>query len=99
MTKNEKIKQSHKETHLKRKTQYLKVFELKVNCHHTSKEDFQKLNDCFRQAKWVINDVIGSNDIFNYNYKDHRREKENLLGIKEKRCRKNIERKILILIN
>ena len=72
MTKNEKIKQSHKETHLKRKTQYLKVFELKVNCHHTSKEDFQKLNDCFRQAKWVINDVIGSNDIFNYNYKDHR---------------------------
>lgn len=26
----------------------------------------------FRQAKWVINDVIGSNDIFNYNYKDHR---------------------------
>lgn len=46
MTKNEKIKQSHKETHLKRKTQYLKVFELKVNCHHTSKEDFQKLNDC-----------------------------------------------------
>ena len=72
MTKNEKIKQSHKETHLKRKTQYLKVFELKVDCHHTSKEDFQKLNDCFRQAKWVINDVIGSNDIFNYNYKDHR---------------------------
>ena len=72
MTKNEKIKQSHKETHLKRKTQYLKVFELKVNCHHTSKEDFKKLNDCFRQAKWVINDVIGSNDIFNYNYKDHR---------------------------
>jgi len=72
MTKNEKIKQSHKETYLKRKTQYLKVFELKINCHHTSKEDFQKLNDCFRQAKWVINDVIGSNDIFNYNYKDHR---------------------------
>ena len=72
MTKNEKIKQSHKETHLKRKTQYLKVFELKVDCRHTSKEDFQKLNDCFRQAKWVINDVIGSNDIFNYNYKDHR---------------------------
>ena len=47
MTKNEEIKQSRKETHLKRKTQYLKVFELKVNCHHTSKEDFQKLNDCF----------------------------------------------------
>ena len=72
MTKNEQIKQTLKETRERRKTQIIKVFELKINCHHTSKEDYKKLNDCFRQAKWVINDVIGSNDIFNYNYKDHR---------------------------
>ena len=42
MTKGEKIKKAKHETHLKRKTQTLKVFELKVNCHHTSKEDFKK---------------------------------------------------------
>ena len=64
MTKNEQIKQTLKETRERRKTQIIKVFELKINCHHTSKEDYKKLNDCFRQAKWVINDVIGSNDIF-----------------------------------
>ena len=73
MTKNEQIKQTLKETRERRKTQIIKVFELKINCHHTSKEDYKKLNDCFRQAKWVINDVIGSNDIFHYEYKEHRK--------------------------
>ena len=41
MTKNEKIKQSNIETRLKRKSQILKVFELKINCHHTSKKHFK----------------------------------------------------------
>lgn len=53
MTKNEQIKQTLKETHERRKTQIIKVFELKVNCHHTSKETFKKLNEMFRQAKWM----------------------------------------------
>ena len=67
MTKNEQIKQTLKETHERRKTQIIKVFELKVNCHHTSKETFKKLNDMFKQAKWVINDVIGSKEnVFKY---------------------------------
>lgn len=73
MTKNERIKQSRIETRLKRKTQILKIFELKVNCHHTSKEDFKKFNEIFKQAKWIQNDVIASNDVFHYNYKDHRK--------------------------
>ena len=74
MTKNEQIKQTLKETHERRKTQIIKVFELKVNCHHTSKETFKKLNDMFKQAKWVINDVIGSKEnIFKYDYKEHRK--------------------------
>ena len=72
MTKNEKIKQSNIETRLKRKTQTLKMFELKINCHHTSKEIFQKLADIFKQAKWVVNDVIASEDIFKYKYNEHR---------------------------
>ena len=74
MTKNEQIKQTLKETRERRKTQIIKVFELKVNCHHTSKETFKKLNDMFKQAKWIINDVIGSKEnIFKYDYKEHRK--------------------------
>ena len=74
MTKNEQIKQTLKETHERRKTQTIKVFELKVNCHHTSKETFKKLNDMFKQAKWVINDVIGNEEgAFKYDYKEHRK--------------------------
>ena len=72
MTRNEKIKQSNIETRLKRKTQVLKVFELKINCHHTSKETFQKLADTLKQAKWVVNDVIACEDVFKYKYTEHR---------------------------
>ena len=39
----QKIKDSLKATKERRKTQTIKVFELKVNCHHTSKETFKKL--------------------------------------------------------
>ena len=38
----QKIKDSLKATKERRKTQVIKVFELKVNCHHTSKETFKK---------------------------------------------------------
>lgn len=72
MTKNERIKRSNIETRLKRRNQTLKVFELKINCHHTSKEIFRKLADTFKQAKWIVNDVISSDDIFEYKYTEHR---------------------------
>ncbi len=73
----QKIKDSLKATRERRKTQVLKVFELKVNCHHTSKETFKKFNDCFKQAKWVYNDMLNygnveGNDIFDYEYLDHK---------------------------
>lgn len=72
MTKNQQIAATMRETYLRRETQKLKVFELKINCHHTSKEDFTKLNQYFKEAKWITNDVIASEDIFHYEYKDHR---------------------------
>lgn len=50
----------------------MKVYELKVNCHSTSKEDFAKFQNMFLQAKWIANDCIASENIFNYNYKDHK---------------------------
>lgn len=72
MTKNQQIAATMRETYLRRETQKLMVFELKINCHHTSKEDFAKLNLYFKEAKWITNDVIASEDIFHYEYKDHR---------------------------
>lgn len=74
------------ETRLRRQKQVIKVFELKVNCHQTSKETFNKMKNCFIQAKWVYNDMLNlskindesqnnteSVDIFEYNYQDHKK--------------------------
>ena len=72
MTKNEQIKQTLLETRERRRNQILKVYELKVDCHHLSKESLQKLNYMFTQTKWVQNDMIASDDIVHYEYKDHR---------------------------
>lgn len=72
MTKNEQIRQTLLATRERRQSQFLKVYELKVNVHNTSKEDFALFNSLFIQAKWIQNDVIASEDIFNYSYKDHR---------------------------
>ena len=72
MTKNEQIKQTLLETRERRQNEILKVYELKVNCHNTSKDDFRKLNFMFTQTKWIQNDMIASDDIFKYEYKEHR---------------------------
>ena len=72
MTKNEQIRQTLLATREKRQNQVLKVYELKVNVHSTSKEDFALFNSLFIQTKWIQNDMIASNDIFNYDYKNHR---------------------------
>jgi len=71
----QKIKDSLNATRERRKTQTIRVFELKVNCHHTSKETYKKFDECFKQAKWVYNDMLNfgeENDIFKYEYKDHK---------------------------
>lgn len=73
----QKIKDSLRATKERRKVQTIKVFELKVSCRHTSKETFKKLNECFKQAKWVYNDILNygnveGNNIFKYEYLDHK---------------------------
>ena len=72
----QKIKNSLKATHERRKTQIMKVFELKVNCHHTSKETFKKMDDYFVQSKWVYNDMLRTSEngenIFKYEYNHHK---------------------------
>lgn len=73
MSKNENIQKGLLELKARRKTQQIKVYELKVNVHSTSKEDFAKFNSMFVQAKWVVNDCIASEDIFTYKYNEHKK--------------------------
>lgn len=74
----QKIRNSLKATRERRKNQSIKVIELKVNCHQTSKETFAKMNNCFKQAKWIENDMLAwsekcdKNNIFKYEYLDHK---------------------------
>ena len=68
----QQIKESLIATRERRKSQSIKVIELKVNCHHTSKETFAKMREYFKQAKWVTNDMIASDDVMKYYYKEHR---------------------------
>lgn len=75
----QKIRDSLNATRERRKSQTIKVFELKVNCHHTSKETFAKMSNCFKQAKWIENDMLAwskkadeENNIFKYEYLDHK---------------------------
>ena len=68
----QQIKESLIATRERRKSQSIKVIELKVNCHHTSKETFAKMREYFKQAKWAANDMIASDDVMKYYYKEHR---------------------------
>jgi transposase len=74
----QKIKDSLNATRERRKAQTIKVIELKVNCHQTSKETFAKMDNCFKQAKWIENDMLAwsekcdENNVFKYEYLDHK---------------------------
>ena len=65
-------------TKARRQSQVCRVFELKVSIRHNSKETFQKLAQCFKEAKWVINDMLSlskvnpGNSMFDYKYTEHR---------------------------
>lgn len=90
----QKIRNSLIETRERRKSQDIKVIELKVNCHQTSKEIFAKMNECFKQAKWAVNDMLATSkiadenhNIFKYEYLDHKlihRIDKNKSSIEEK---------------
>ena len=73
-----RIKASMAETHARRKSQICRVFELKVSIRHNPKSVFDKLSNCFKEAKWVINDMLSlskgnpDNSMFNYKYTEHK---------------------------
>jgi len=73
-----KIRASMSATKARRQTQVCRVFELKVSIRHNPKETFQKLAQCFKEAKWVINDMLSlskdnpGNSVFDYKYTEHK---------------------------
>ena len=73
-----RIRASMSATKARRQTQVCRVFELKVSVRHNPKETFQKLSQCFKEAKWVINDMLSlskdnpDNSIFDYKYTEHK---------------------------
>ena len=73
-----KIRASMSATKARRQTQVCRVFELKVSIRHNPKSVFEKLAQCFKEAKWVINDMLSiskdnpDNSIFDYKYTEHK---------------------------
>ena len=66
------------ETRARRQTQVCRVFELKVSIRHNPKDVFTKLAQCFKEAKWVINDMLSFSNksedasLFDYKYTEHK---------------------------
>ena len=73
-----KIKASMAETHARRATQVCRVFELKVSVRHNPKEVFTRMAQWFKEAKWVVNDMLTFSNktkdatLFDYKYTDHK---------------------------
>ena len=73
-----KIRASMAATKARRQTQVCRVFELKVSISHNPKSVFERMSQCFKEAKWVINDILSlsktnpDNNIFDYKYNEHK---------------------------
>lgn len=69
MTKSEQIKNSLAETRLRRTEQTCKVYELKIDKSHLSKEKLLHLNRLFLEAKWLYNYQLSQENVFEFDYK------------------------------
>ena len=73
-----RIRESISETRARRQTQVCRVFELKISVRHNPKDVFTKLAQCFKEAKWVVNDMLSlsnkseDNSLFDYKYTEHK---------------------------
>jgi len=65
-SKNNKIKETQKATKERRKGMVCRVFELKIIKNKLNKAKLGHLNSLYREAKWLRNAVIGSDDIFGF---------------------------------
>lgn len=67
VTKNEQIKESLKATRARHKNMACRVFEVKVIKNKLSKEKMTHINNVFKEAKWLRNAVLASEDVFSFN--------------------------------
>lgn len=65
-SKNEKIAASFKATKERRKKQSPRVVDLKIITNKLSNTQSEALERLFVEAKWVYNDIVGSEDAFSY---------------------------------
>lgn len=70
LEKNASIKKSLAETKIRRQGQDVKVFEIKIDASHLSKEKERKLELAFVQAKWIYNYCLDSEDMFSLESKE-----------------------------
>lgn len=85
LTKNERIKQTRQRTREKRKSQDCRIFEVKVDKSHLSKEKLYHLKMLFIEAKWLYNYQLSLEDVFSLSYKMKEVEVLNREGQKERR--------------
>ena len=72
MMKQEQIdqwKKTRHETKERRLSQICKVYKLKIDKSHLSLDKLDHLNKLFLEAKWLYNDILSQESIFNYNTK------------------------------
>ena len=95
MTKSEQIKKSIQQTKEKRKSQVCKIFEIKFDKSHLSKEKRTFLNMLFVEAKWIYNFQLSQEDIFKCSDKLKEVEVLNKDKQKEKREIKNLSSQMI----
>ncbi|MFX0094039.1 MAG: RNA-guided endonuclease InsQ/TnpB family protein, partial [Candidatus Hodarchaeota archaeon] len=69
LSKNERIKASLQATRARRKNQRCRVYQLKIDKSHLAQETLKHLQTLFLQAKWFVNAIIESPDIFAFDAK------------------------------
>ena len=62
-------KQSIKRTRKRRKSQTCKVYQIKFDYSHLSKEKKEYLSRIFLEAKWLYNHILSLEDVFSFDTK------------------------------
>lgn len=70
LSKSSKIKQTIAQNRVRRSVMFLKVFTVKVDDSHLSKEVKKKLENVFTEAKWLYNDMLTNENFFTRDQKD-----------------------------
>lgn len=68
-TQKQKLKETFRETRERHSEMDVHVYTVKLDESHLSIDQYEHLKMLFVEARWETNDIIASNDIFNYDYR------------------------------